>query len=477
MPARILGAARDHPALSALLVVGAALRGATEAAFWPALSYAGDSALYLKMAWTGAPVLTVPERPSGYPMAIDLLTEPGRALGALTIWQHLAGLAAGVLVYAIARRVALPKWAAAVAAAFVLLNSHQIVLEQMVLAESLFTLLLLGSVYLVIGPDRGPAALAASGVLLGLAATMRLAAVYAIVIWAAYVLWAHRPPIRVAAIAAAGLATPLLAYSTWHAIEEGTFGFDQASGWFLYGRIAEIGDCGDADVPEKSRALCARVPQDDREGAGWHLWNAEGSAHRILGRLNPSPERAAETDDILGSFAWAIIRDRPLRFAGLVGEDVLRYFAPGQRARYISDLAIEFPAEDRLGQLTPPVREQFAPDFEPRRRAPAGALDAYESVMHTPRWLMAGFALASLAALVLALLGRGIAARREIVLLSGTALLMLVASTATSEFVFRYFVPLVPLLVLGGLLSLREIRQVALKGAPAMPTSRAGAPA
>ena len=478
MAARVLSAVREHRALSVLMALGAALRAAAEAAYWPALSYAGDSSLYLKLAWTGSPVGSAPERPSGYAFALDLLTEPGKQLSNLTIAQHAAGLATAVLVYAIARRISLPKWAAAGAAGLVLLNSHQIVLEQMILAEALFTLALVASMYLALGPERGPWALAASGALLGSAATMRLAALYAVPIWAIYVLWVHRP--RLAMAAAAGLAVPVLAYSTWHAAEEGSFGFDQASGWFLYGRVAEIGDCDGANIPQKARPLCDRVPRDDTEGAGWHLWDAYGSAHRVFGRLGGTPERVERTDEAMGAFARAIIRDRPGRYAGLVAEDVLRYFTPGARARYISDLAVAFPASDQLGQLAPTTAERYVPEFTPRRRAPADALDAYESVFHTPRWLMAALVLVALAALAVGAVRRRLSRGREILLLSGSALAMLVGATATSEFVFRYFVPLVPLVACGGLaaaLTLVELRRPTAEGLPSREGRRAQEPA
>src|SRR3954465_5615830 len=122
MAARVAGALREHRALSGVLGPGIALRGAPQPASGPALPHPGDSSLYLKLAWTGTPVGTAAERPSGYPFALDLLTEPGKHLGNLTLAQHVAGLATAVLVYALARRLRLPKWAGAVAAGFVLLN-------------------------------------------------------------------------------------------------------------------------------------------------------------------------------------------------------------------------------------------------------------------------------------------------------------------------------------------------------------------
>ena len=47
-----------------------------------------------------------------------------------------------------------------------LLDAYAIALEQQILAEAFFTLALAASFFLVVGRDRGPAALAASGALL-----------------------------------------------------------------------------------------------------------------------------------------------------------------------------------------------------------------------------------------------------------------------------------------------------------------------
>ena len=68
-------------------------------------------------------------------------------------------------------------------------------------------------------------------------------------------LWAAPAPAP-AGPAALGLLLPLLAYASWHAADTGRFGLTQADGWFLYGRVGEIADCGNADVPPP-RGRCA----------------------------------------------------------------------------------------------------------------------------------------------------------------------------------------------------------------------------
>ena len=46
---------------------------------------------------------------------------------------------------------------------------------------------------------------------------------------------------------------------------------------------------------------------------------------------------------------------------------------------------------------------------------------------------------------------------RETFLLTGSALAMLLGSTATSEFIVRYLIPTVPLLTCGGILALMDL--------------------
>jgi len=315
--------------------------GDDRVAYQPAIFF-GDSWAYLDLAFDGNPVGFAPDRPSGYPLLIDLISAFGRSLGAITAAQHLAGLVSGVLVYALLQRLRLPRWLSTAGAAVVLLDAYAMALEQQILAEAFFTLALVASFFLVAGRDRSGVSLAASGALLGAAATMRTAALFAVPVWALYVVWTHRRAALVGP-AAVGLLVPLLAYASWHAADTGRFGFTQAGGWFLYGRVGEIAECADAKVPVAARPLCDRNARDRREGAAYHIWNADGPARRTFGGMSTDPGVQARSNDALGGFARAIIRDRPAGYAQLVWDDFLRYFTPGAHARGNSDLAVALP--------------------------------------------------------------------------------------------------------------------------------------
>jgi hypothetical protein len=445
---------RAHWPLALVVAVAAAVRAGVTIAYWPAVFF-GDSWAYLDLAYgDGNPVGVAPDRPSGYPLVLDLLGSVGRSLAVITTVQHLAGLVTGVLVYALLLRLDLPRWLATAGAAVVLLDAYAIALEQQVLAESFFTLALVAAAYFTVGRDRGPVSLAAGGALLAVAATMRTAALFAVPVWLAYVLWKHRAA-RLLVPAAAGLAIALFTYAAWHSAETGRFGITQANGWFLYGRVGEIADCGDADIPRAGRPLCRRNARDRREGAAYHIWNADGPARRVFGGMSRDPEMQARSNDALRAFAIAIIKDRPGRYADLVWDDFLRYFDPDERSRGNSDLALALPQFGRLVGRNKAARDRWFPHWKPHVQPPAKRMRDYHEAVHTPRRAMGVLALASVALMLVSagaalLRRRPPPRRREVFLLSGAALAMLLGTAATSEFVLRYMIPVVPLLVCGG---------------------------
>ena len=86
---------------------------------------------------------------------LRLFTLPDRSLAELVAVQHLAGLAIGTAVYAALIRSRLPRLAAAAAAALVLLDGYAITLEQYVMSDTFFTVLMLAAVLVVVWPRLG----------------------------------------------------------------------------------------------------------------------------------------------------------------------------------------------------------------------------------------------------------------------------------------------------------------------------------
>lgn len=418
---------RRHWPFAIVLIAAALLRGAAELAYWPALFYS-DSWGYLSMAEGPGLVTFAPLRPSGYPLALTLL--PGE-LGAATVAQHVAGMAGGMLVYALLLRLGVGRALAAAAAAVVLLDAWAVALEQHILAEAFFTLALaLGAFLTLWRPMPKTWQLAAAGVLLAGATLMRPVALAATVPWLVYLLWL-RPPRRGAVLAVGALALPLVVYSLAHSSATGTFGLTQADGWFLYGRVGEI------------------ATRYEDEGPNFFIFNRRSPARREFPRFDERSNR------IMRARAFDAIRDEPGEYARIVARDFLKYLRPGPRSRYREDSTIEFPARRSARFEDDPARTRLYPGLRPRTSAPNGALRSYAAVFHTSRPLLALMILAAVGALALRRLEKRAAAAVSLTLAMAVA--MLVASAMTAGFALRYLVPEVALLVVSGTLSIRAL--------------------
>jgi hypothetical protein len=442
---------RDHWPLVAVLGVAALIRLAVAIAYRPALFFS-DSWSYISLAYGGERF--APDRPSGYSLVLEVIGLPGHSLAVITTLQHLAGLAVGVLVYALLTRAGTARVVAAIGAALVLLNAYAIVLEQTILAEAFFTLALTASVYLVTGERRSPLTLATAGVLLAAAVTMRSAAVFAVPVFLVYCFYRSRWR---AMVALAALALPLLVYGFVHEAKTGKFGLTSANGWFLYGRVGEIADCEIVDPPPGTRDLCEPLSRAGGLGPLYYIWDPRSPARRRF----PDGFQAQGSNAVLQSFAVAVIKERPVAYTGLVARDTLRYFVPGAASAGRSDTALELPEEPRvnLPWLDTEVRDRFFPDFEPEVHAPAGLARAYAGVARVPRPLLGLLVLLPLALIPFALRGPPERRPRHLpaaLMLSLAAIAMLLGPAATSGFIVRYMVPVVPLIVCAGALALDD---------------------
>jgi hypothetical protein len=155
---------------------------------------------------------------------------------------------------------------------------------------------------------------------------------------------------------------------------------------------------------------------------------------------------------VLGAFARRIIYHQPLDYLAAVGKDVLRFFTPGATAYGDAGSATSLPGSAAQEVILPDVRRRFVPGLRPRARSPSALLRDYRRVLHVPRPLLALLALASLAGLALR-----VRARRELLLLSGSGLMLILGSAATAGFGLRYLLPSVPLIATGGGLAARDL--------------------
>jgi hypothetical protein len=451
-----------HRPFCVLLALGAAIRVLTMVAYPPALFF-NDSWGYVFTAFTGHPVSFSYLRPNGYPVLIHLLTLPGRNLLQLIALQHLAGLVTGTLVYAALVRARLSRLLALLAASLVLLDGYMITLEQYVMPEAFFTLTLLVAALLVVWPRLGaldraraaPAAKAAgfAGLLLAAAVIQREAALFTAPFFLVYLLWARVGSRRFAAFTAA-LVLPVLAYAALYDARFGVFGLTETSGWTLYGRVAAFADCSGAGIPTAERPLCESSAQRQSHPSSptWYIWDGSSPASRLFHGGHQTRQTQEHANKILDSFAHKILLHHPLKYASVVGGDVLRYFTPGATPFNDAVSATSLPRTAAAEPKNEPDRRRVIPSVHPAVRAPAGLVRAYRALIHVPRPVLALLALASLAALALRL-----RARRELLLLAGAGLALVIGAAATAGFGLRYMLPAVPLLGIGGSLALGDL--------------------
>jgi hypothetical protein len=450
-----------------VLALAAALRVAVAVAYRPALFFIGDSWGYLERAYDHKFVGFGVGQPSGYAVVIELLSYVTHDLTAITVLQHVVGLATGVLVYALSRKLEVPHLLAAAAAAIVLLDSYTLALEQHVLSESVFALCLLVSAYLAV-VARGPAALAASGLVLGGAATIRVVALFAIPVWLAYVVWRHRSWAAVAS-AVVAVALPVVAYTAIHAGRGHGFSWTQFEGYVLYGRVARIADCSGAEIPSETRRLC----EDDDERlerlrAGWepstYVFNPDSPARRAF-PVFPS----TEVNRRLRTFALAIIRAHPWDYLRTVSVEFLAYFRPD---RSVPKSAVLLPDREVPHEaLVNESVDRHFPDYEQRLHPPARFLLRYQDVVHVSPVLLALLVFASVASVAVAAASRTVTLpyQAEVVFLSGTALTLSFAAVATVELTLRFLIPTLPLLVCGGAVALASLARAAPGAAHVLP--------
>jgi hypothetical protein len=418
------------------------LRVAAWNAIHPAWWFIGDSIDYVRDA-----ILRLPNiwRPSGYSFLLLMPLRELHSLALITALQHLLGLTTAVIVYALLVRYGLPPWAAALAAAPALLDAYIVATEQLLLAEALFTALLMGAVALLLWSRNRPPPVVClvAGGMLGLAVTTRAIGAVLLPVFAVVLLW-RLGAVRVAALALA-FSLPVALY---------VFEFDRiyhrpnltlSSGVFLYGRVSQFVDCSRVAFPDPDlRRLCPSTGPGRDEL--FYVFN-DRSPLRAIG--DPGA-----TDDAARSFAVAAIRSQPEKYMALVGQDLLHSFGLPEGWVVTN---YQFGAGRPMTEEARQVGHRYergdpGPFYRP---ALVQALAAYQRYGWVP-------GLACLLALFAAALGfvfgrdpdrRGL--RTAVALAAGSALALLVLPPFTVLPDPRYRLPAIPLLCLAVPLGLR----------------------
>jgi hypothetical protein len=438
-------------ALAAIVLLGALLRAWAVGAEYPASWNNWDTTAYLDAASNG--LFDNFFRPAGYPLFLRVLHDVWPSVGFAVIVQHLLGLGTGVLAYLTGRRLGLSPWLALVPAAVIVLNGDQISLEHAMLSESIFTPLLVATVYALVrslDSARPAAWLAGAGVLAAAMVAVRAAALplVAVVALAA----ALAPPLswraglRRAAIAGGTGVALVIVYASIAAATAGEFGISRGTGWAIYARTAPFADCNQFTPPEGTRQLCEASAFATRPGPDFYLWADGSPAWRAYG---PPPSENSKA----GAFGRTVILHQPLTYSRYVLSDMWRYVNAGSGHTGPGFglgpdlLLIDRRAEEVERYTEDQVEDWYGP--EPLRiRSSLAALADVQNVVRAHGSLVLLSVVLTLLAVVLAP-SRG---RWGAFLVGSMAIVVMLVPAATMVYHARYGVPTTGLLALGAML-------------------------
>jgi hypothetical protein len=450
----------SNPLFAWALAAGAALRLVAMLGYPGALWFAGDSYVYVGAALRPTPDLS---KTTGYSLFLRALL-PVHSFTLVTGLQHLMGLGIAVMIYLLARRAGVSKRWATVATLPVLLDGFEIEDEHMVMAEALFTFLVMLAMLLILWRYRTawPIALVA-GLLVGYAVDVRSEGLPLLILLPVFLAYrAVRQGWKkwsgwVAAIAlAVGCAAPVVAYAAWFDHENGSFTLSRADGFFLWGRVSSFAECSVIKPPADELAICPSGAPSSRTAPGDYIWHAP-QVHDI-----PGGPVSVANDRLLRDFAIRAVEAQPFGYAKAVVKGLVlavewprkKYPDPGTVSYYNFHLSTQTIPNNHTwitggtayqdavsyGHATP---SRFVEPF-------AAVIVLYQHIVYTYGPLFGIILLTGLGGMVRI---EGLRARRPRLAWSRrtgsmlpwlTGIVLLVFPIATADFDYRYLLPVLP---------------------------------
>ena len=482
------GLIRRHWIFSIALGLAAVPRLVAMLGFQPAVLFRLDTFDYL---WGAVHLSPNVVNPSGYSLVLWLL-RPFHSLTLVAALQHLTGLGIATMVYALVRRYGLPDWGATLAAAPVLFDPAQILVEQFVMADLLAMALMMGS-FTVLLPRRSPSLPRAvvAGLLMGLSVIVRPTTLPLVLLIPIFLLLTKAGWRRAGASLLAG-ALPVLAYMGWFAAVHGSFNLTNSNGLFLWSRTMSFANCAVIQPPADLRPLCpdeqpgrlARPDPAKRLQPRWYLWD-----HRTWQwqheRSGFVPDNAAFTpanNSRALRFAIDAITAQPAAYLRVVVGETVEPFIHTNNLR--------FPAYQPKSALTlssaeyryaigavraytgsyDGVRGNIGYVYGTRVHGPyVYLMNEYQHIVFLPGPLFALIMLTGLAGIILPRRRTADAA-----LLWVSAVTIMVLPVLEHEYAYRYALPAVPLACIAAAIALRKPGQEAAQG---LQTAQAPEPA
>jgi hypothetical protein len=426
-----------HWLFAAVLAGAAALRIVVMLGYPPVMWF-NDSYRYVGDA---VHLATSPSRPSGYPFFLRLLL-PFHSFTLVAALQHLMGLAMGAGIYALLRRRRLPPWGATLAAVPVLFDAYEVQVEQQVMADALFMLLVTGAVVLLCWDRQVSVPVGViAGVAIGYATVVRTVGLPLLVVVAVCLL-ARRTGWRpVVALVAAGVV-PIAGYMLLYHLQHGRLATADSAGTFLYGRVQSFADCAVMKPPPSLARLCDPRPPARRPIAVEYIWSPSDPLLKFgKGLFNPQVNALAQR------FAIRAIESQPLSYLRVVAADTWRAFGWNHNVNYDRQTNILYLFSNPPPQIPASANWRVLRAFQPglgqtRAVQPfARFLGAYQRWVYLHGTLLGLMLLAGLAGLVARWRRWG-----GLVLLPwAVAVVLLVLPVATSGFSYRYTLAVIPL--------------------------------
>lgn len=312
--------ARAHWVFLALLALGTVIRVVVHLAYQPALIY-WDTYPYMESMAEGTPG---PVRPFGY-SALLLLLPLESGLDVVPAFQHLLGLLMAVAIYALLLRLGVRRWLAALATAPVLLDAFQLNLEQQIMSETLFEVLILGGLVVLLWNHKpGVYAAAAAGLCFSGALLTRPNALLIIgpALLAVFFLRGLRKGLVPATVLMVAFVAPVVGYAFWFHAHHGVYSITSFEGPSTYARAAVVVDCDSLEMPDYEEVLCPRMPVSERLPQDNYIWSPESPRHDVV------PPPGMTKDEVAAQFATRVIRQQPFRYFRSVAYDFIRGFSP-----------------------------------------------------------------------------------------------------------------------------------------------------
>jgi hypothetical protein len=514
---RLRHLAGENKLFTGALAAGALLRLIVMLGYPGALWFAGDSYVYVGAALRPQPNLS---KATGYSFFLRALL-PLHSFTLVTGLQHLMGLLIAVMIYVLLRRNGVPKIWAAVATLPQLLDGYIIEDEHLIMAETLFTFILMITTLLLLWRPR-PAWWTAvvAGLLVGAAAVVRTEGEVMLAVIPLFLLlrgwsWKTLRGWAMAIVFAVASVIPVAAYASWFHERNGHYDLTLSTGYYTWGRVSSFANCAIIKPTGQQALVCPTQPIADRTPPGNYIWHAPYTHKNINPIGGPVSYKG---NQLLTSFAIHAVEAQPFDYVKTVVKGVGLSFGfpriayPGAGTTYYYSFHLHFVGTDvgtgKPISLLPPKNHEWIPGgsaysdwLSYGRQAPgvvhkifAAPIAVYQRVVFTYGPLLAVIFLVGLGGVIavtqsarrrgqgwrsalsfqaLRSLRLHWAPRGTSMLPWFTAVALLVAPIAVADFDYRYLIPVIPFACMAAGLAFAPRRAGTAAATPQAPSTAA----